>query len=127
VLVMACQNWDKHIGHRQAGKAALYKGGGVDFASHRPPPPTRTPGMAPVGTVAGYTAPMPMDLSTGRGRISRDERSNSFVDGRYYHCSWCTDWVAECLARKKAETLKAAGAEVDEVRTKEGTEESGKD
>jgi len=35
--------------------------------------------------------------------------------------------VAVCAARKKAQTLKAAGAQVKEVGTGTGSEESGKD
>jgi len=35
--------------------------------------------------------------------------------------------VAECAARQKAQTFKAAGAEINEQGTKEGCEESGKD
>jgi hypothetical protein len=31
--------------------------------------------MAPAGTVAGYTAPAPIDLSTGRKRISAEKRA----------------------------------------------------
>ena len=35
--------------------------------------------------------------------------------------------AAECAARKKAQTFKGSGAEVKEVGTKEGSEETGKD
>jgi hypothetical protein len=35
--------------------------------------------------------------------------------------------VAECAARKKAQTFKVAGVEIKEVGTKEGSEELGKD
>jgi len=35
--------------------------------------------------------------------------------------------AAECVARKKAQTFKAAGEEVEEVGTRAGSEESGKE
>jgi len=43
------------------------------------------------------------------------------------YCGGFNHRAAECAARKKAQTFKASGAEVKEVGTKEGSEESGKD
>jgi hypothetical protein len=68
-----------------------------------------------------------MDLNTGKRRISGEERAKRFADGRCLYCGGCNHRAAECAARKKAQTFKAAGAEVNEVGTKEGSEESGKD
>ena len=78
-------------------------------------------------TVPGYTGPAPMDLSAGRRRISDEERAKRFADGRCLYCGGFNHRAAECAARKKAQTFKAAGAEVKEVGTREGSEESGKD
>jgi len=68
-----------------------------------------------------------MDLSAGKRRISAEERAKRFADGRCLYCGGFNHRAAECAARKKAQTFKAAGAEVKEVGTKDGSEESGKD
>ena len=107
-------------------KAAQNKGGRTGFASSpRPPAPPKDPAGAPAGTVAGYTRPAPMDLSTGRRRISAEERAKRFTDGRGLNCGGFNHRAAECAAKKKAQTFKAAGAEVKEVGTGTGCEESG--
>ena len=126
-FVTVCQKRDNQIRQRRAEKAAQIKGGGVGFASPRPPPAPKAPETAPAGTVAGYTGPAPMDLSAGRRRISAEERAKRFADGRCLYCGGFNHRAAECAARKKAQTFKAVGAEVKEVGTKEGSEESGKD
>jgi len=126
-VVTVCQKRDNQIRQRRAEKAARNKGSGIGFASSRPPPAPQTPEIAPPGTVAGYTGPAPMDLSAGRRRISAEERAKRFADGRCLYCGGCNHRAAECAARKKAQTFKAAGAEVKEVGTKDGSEESGKD
>jgi hypothetical protein len=77
-----------------------------------------------VGTVAGYTGPAPIDLSAGKRRISADERAKRFTDGRCLYCARFNHRAAEWAARKKAQTIKAAGVEIEEVGTKEGSEES---
>ena len=102
------------------------KGGGVGFASPRPFPPRATE-TAPAGTVAGYTGPAPMDLSTSRRTISTEKRAMRFADGRCLYCGGFNHRAAECAARKKAQTFNAAGAENKEVGTREDSEESGKD
>ena len=106
---------------------AQNKGGGIGFASPRPSHPPMAPETAPAGTVAGYTGPAPMDLSTGKRRISAEERAKRFADGRCLYCGRFNHRAAECAARKKAQTFKAAEAEIKEGGTKEGSEESGKD
>jgi len=68
-----------------------------------------------------------MDLSTGRGKILTEQRAKRFANGRCLY--WCefNHRLAECAARSKAHTFKVARAEIEEVGTKEGSEESGKD
>jgi hypothetical protein len=68
-----------------------------------------------------------MDFSTGKMRISAEERAKRFAAGRCVYCGGLNHRAAECAARKKAQTFKTAGAEVKEVGTKEGSKESGKD
>jgi len=126
-FMTVCQKRDNQIRQRRAEKAAQNKGGGIGFASPRPPPPPKAPETAPAGTVAGYTGPALMDLSAGRRRISAEERAKRFVDGRCLYCGGFNHRAAECAARIKAQTFKAAGAEVKEVGTQRGSEESGKD
>jgi len=68
-----------------------------------------------------------MDLSTGKRKISAEEWAKRFADGSCLYCGGFNHRAAECAARKKAQTSKVSGAEVKEVGTKEGSEESGKD
>jgi hypothetical protein len=126
-FVTVCQKRDNQIRQRRAEKAAQNKGSRIGFASPRPPPAPKAPETAPAGTIAGYTGPAPMDLSAGKRRISAEERAKRFADGRCLYCGGFNHRAAECAARKKAQTFKASGAEVKEVGTKEGSEESGKD
>jgi hypothetical protein len=74
-FVTVCHKRDKQIRQRRAEKAGQNKGSGIGFASTRPAPAPRAPEAAPAGTVAGYTGPAPMDLSTGKRRISAEERA----------------------------------------------------
>jgi len=127
-FVTVCQKRDNQIRQRRAEKAAQNKGSGIGFASSpRPPQTPKAPEIAPAGMVAGYTGPAPMDLSAVNRRISTEERAKRFVDGRCLYCGGFNHRAAECTARKKAQTFKAAGAEVKEVGTKDGSEETGKD
>jgi len=126
-FVTICQKRDNQIWQRRAGKAAQNKGSRIGFASPRPPPIPKAPEAAPAGTIAGYTGPAPMDLSAGKRRIWAEERAKRFADGRCLYCGGFNHRAAECAARKKGRTFKASGAEVKEVGTKEGSEESGKD
>ena len=128
-FVTLCQKRDNQIRQRRAEKAAQQKwttSAGSPSAPKAPAPP-RVPEAAPAGTVAGYTGPAPMDLSAGKRRISTEERAKRFADGRCLYCGGFNHRAAECAARKKAQTFKASGAEIKEVGTKEGSEESGKD
>jgi len=128
-FVTLCQKRDNQIRQRKAEKAAQQKwttSAGSPSAPRAPVPP-RAPEAAPAGTVPGYTGPAPMDLSAGRRRISDEERAKRFADGRCLYCGGFNHRAAECAAKKKARTFKAAGAEVKEVGTKDGSEESGKD
>jgi len=68
-----------------------------------------------------------MDLSAVKRIMSPDERAKRFADRRCVYCGGFNHRAAECAARKKAQTFKAAGAEVKEVGTKAGSEEWGKD
>jgi hypothetical protein len=126
-FVTVRQKWDNPNRQRRAENTVKNKGSGIGFTSPRRSPPQSGPEAAPARMVAGYTGPAPMDLSTGKMRISADERAKRFADGRCLYCGWFNHRAAESAARKKAKTLKAAGAEVKEVGSKEGSEESGKD
>ena len=122
VVVTVCQKWENWIRQRRAEKATQNFCAETGFASS--PRPAATP-KDPAGTVAGYTGPAPMNLSTGRQMISAEERAKRFADGRCLYCGGLNHKVADCAARKKAQTLKAAGAEVYEEITWAGSEESG--
>ena len=126
-FVTVCQKRDNQIRQRGAERAVRNKGDVIGLASPRPSTIPKAPEMAPAGTVAGYSGPMPMHLSRGRRRISVGERAKRFTDGRCLYCAGCNHRAAECAARKKAPTCKTAGAEVKVVRIKEGSEESGKE
>jgi len=56
-----------------------------------------------------------------------EEKAKRFADGRCLYCGGFNHRAAEYAARKKPKTFKAAGSEVKEVVTKEGSEELGKD
>jgi len=126
-FVTVCQTRDVQIRHRHADKVAQNTAEVIGFTSPGPAPSPKVPEMAPVGTVAGYTQPPPMEFSAGKWRISEEEGAKRFADGRCLYCSGLNHRAAECAARKKSETFKVAGAEVKEVGTMEGSEESGKD
>jgi hypothetical protein len=79
--------------------------------------------MAPAGTFAGYTAPAPLNLSAGKQEISLEECAKRFVDGRCLYCGGFNHRAADCMARKKAQTFKAAGAEIDGGGIEERSEE----
>jgi len=68
-----------------------------------------------------------MDLRAARRRISAEDRAKRFTDGRRLYCGGLNHRAAECAARKIAQTFKAAGAEVKEVGTETGSEESVKE
>jgi hypothetical protein len=126
-FVTVCQERNNQIHQQSAENAAQNTGRGVGFASPRPSPAPRAPQMAPMGTIAGYTGLAPMDLSAGKRRISAEDRTKRFADGRCLYCSGFNHRAAECVARKKAQTFKAAGAIAREVGTKEGSQKLGKD
>jgi hypothetical protein len=126
-FVTVCQKRNIQIRQQRTEKAAQNEGGGVGSASPRPPSPPKAPEMAPARTVPGYTGPAPMDLSAVKRWISAEERAKRFGDGRCLYCGGFNHRAAECAARKKAQTFQTAEAEVKEVGTKEGSEESDKD
>jgi len=68
-----------------------------------------------------------MHLSAGRRRISDEERATRFADGRCLYCGGFNHRAVDCAIRKKAQSLKAARAEVKEVGEKEDTREKGKE
>jgi len=116
---------DNQILQLRAETAPHNTGGGTGFvSSSRSLAPPTDPAGAPAGTVAGYTGPAPMDLSVGRREISAEERAKTFMDRRCLYCGGFNHRVAECVTRKKAQTFKAAGAEVTEVGTGTGPKES---
>jgi len=127
-FVTVCQKRDTQIRQRRADMTAQNTGGGTGFASSsRPPAPPTDSAGAPAGTVAGYTGPAPVDLSAGRRRISAEERAKRFTDGRCLYCGGFNHRAAECAARKKAQTFRVAGAEIKEVGTGTGSEDTGKE
>jgi hypothetical protein len=121
------QMQDNLIRQRQVDKAAQNTRRGVDFATHKPPPGSKAPEIAPAGTIAGYSGPAPMDLTTGKGRIVAEQRVNRFAYGRCVYCGGFNNRVAECAARQQAETCKVAGVEVKKIGTLGGSEESGRE
>jgi len=108
-------------------KAAQNRGGAVGFTSPRAPALLNSPKTALTATVAGYTGPMPMDLSMGKMSISVEERAKRFADGRCLYCGGFNHRVAECVVRKKVQMFMVAGVDIKEVETREGSEESGKE
>jgi hypothetical protein len=68
-----------------------------------------------------------MDLSAGRRRIVADEKAKRFAEWLCLDSGVFNHRAAECMARNKDQTFKAAGAQVKEVGTKEGSDESRKD
>ena len=64
-----------------------------------------------------------MDLCAGRRRILAEDRAKRFAHGTCFYCGGFNHRAAECAARKKAQTLKVEGADVQEVGTKEGSKE----
>ena len=90
-------------------KAAHNPGGGTCFAiSPRHPAPLKDPAGAHAGTVVGYTGPAPIDLSAGKRTISAEERAKRVTDGRCLYYGGYIQRAAECAARKKAQTFRAA-------------------
>jgi len=68
-----------------------------------------------------------MDPSAGGRRISAEDRAKRFTDGCCLYCGAFNHRAAECAARKKAQMVMAAGAEVNEVGTRTGSEQLGKE
>jgi hypothetical protein len=68
-----------------------------------------------------------MNHTAGKRRISAEDRAKRIADGRCLFCGVFNHRVAECAPGKKAQTFKAAAAEIKNVGTKEDSEESGKD
>jgi len=56
--------------------------------------------------------------------ISREERAKTFADERCLYCGGFKQRAVECAARKNAQMFKAAGAEVKEIGTGTGSDES---
>jgi len=127
-FVTVCQKRDNQIRPRCVETAAQNQGGGTGCASSpRPLAPPKDPAGAPAETVAGYTGPAPVDLSAGNRKISAEKRATMFVDGRCLYCGGFNHRALNCAARRKAQTFKAAGAEVKEVGTGTGSKELGKE
>jgi hypothetical protein len=59
--------------------------------------------------------------------MSAEERAMKFADGMCLFCGWLNHREAEYAARKKAQTFKAAGAEIQDVGTQERSQQSGND
>jgi len=68
-----------------------------------------------------------LDLTASKRRISAVEMAKRFADGRCCYCGGLNHRVADCAARKKAQTFKAAGAEIKDVGIGSSSKQSGKD
>lgn len=126
-FVMDCQKLDTQIRQRRAELRAQNNRGGVCFAYPRPPALSKAPETAPAATVAGYTQPAPMDLSKGNSRISVEDRPKKFAHGWCLYGGVFHHRAADCMARKKTQTFKAAEEEVKKVVTAACSKGSGND
>jgi len=124
-----CQKRDNQIRQGRGEKAAQHKWTGLTGSSTTPkvPTPPTAPEMSPAETISGYTELVPMDLCTGRRRISDGDRAKRFADGRCLYCGGFNHRAVDCAVRKKARLFKAAGAEVKEAGEKEDSREKGKE
>jgi hypothetical protein len=68
-----------------------------------------------------------MDLSAGKRRISDEERTKRFAEGRCLYCGGFSHRAVDCAVRKKARPFTVAGAEVKETEGKEDSEGKGKE
>jgi len=126
-FVTVWQIQDSQILQKQAEKAAQNTWGVGIASSPKQLEHPKDPSAAPAGLVAGYSRPVPVDLSSGKIMISAEDVAKKFADGWCLYCGGLNHRAAECSARKKAETFKAAGAGVKEVVTGTGSEELGND
>jgi hypothetical protein len=129
VFVTLRQKRDNQIRQKKAEKAAQHKwtsSTGSPSAPRAPTPP-KPPEAAPAGTVNGYTGSAPMDLSASRRRISDEDRAKRFANGRCLYCEGFNHKAVDCAVRKKARSIKAAGAEVKEAKGGEKTKETGRE
>jgi hypothetical protein len=125
-FVTVGQKRDSQSRQRKADQVAQNRLSRIGFMSPMPPPP-KAPEPAPGRTDARYTRPAPIDLSVGQRKFSGEERAKRFADGRCLYCGVFNHTAAECAARKKTQTFKAAGEAIKEVVNMQGSEELGKD
>jgi len=126
-FVTVCQKGDDQIRQWWAEKVAQNMGG-VGFASSiKLPTPPEDPAVALAGFLAGYTGPAPMDLRSGKKKISEAECAKWFAHGRCLYCGKINHRAAEWAARKKAQTFEVAAAGVQDVGTGTGSKALGKD
>jgi len=111
---------------RVVADAAQNTAGKIEFnSSLKSPAPPKDPAGAPAGTVAEYTGPATIDLSTGERMISAHDKGKRFAEGWCFHCSGFNHRAVDCAARKKTQMFRAAGAEIKKVRTGSGPEDTG--
>jgi len=91
------------------------------------PAPLKDSAGAHLGTVVGYTGLAPLDLSAGKRKIMVEDKAKRLADGRFLYSGGFNHRAANCAARKKALMFKAGGAEVKEITTRTGSEDSGND
>jgi len=128
LFLTVCEMGDNFHQHTWRGKGAPNTGGGTGFTSSAGPPAPRIgSAAAPARTVARYTGPVPMGVSTVKRRNSVEERVKRFTDRRCLYCGRFNHRAADCAARKKVQMLKAVGAEVKDIGTGTGSEEMGKE
>jgi len=126
-FVTVCQKRDNQIRQRHAEKAAQNKGGGIGFASPRPPPPQKLPKQPrPERSPDIWDLHQWISAQAERG-FWQKKGQKRFADGRCLYCGGFNHRAADCVARKEAQTFKAAGAEIKEVGPRERSKESGKD
>jgi hypothetical protein len=126
VFVTICQKRGIQTPQHWVEKAGQNQSSGTGFASPRPPAAPKAPKMGPANSVAGYTNPVPMHLSSGKRRMSAVERAKRFADGRCGYCGGLNHSVADCAVRKTAQTINDAGAEIMDASTGCGSKQSRK-
>jgi len=107
------QKWDNHIRQWQVEQAVQKTGGGTCFTTeHSSLHPSQNPADAHAGILARYNGPAPIDLCAGQSKISAAQRVKRFMYGGWLDCGEFDHRVADCAARKMAETLTVAEVEV---------------
>jgi len=128
VSVMVCQKRDHHIRQWRMEQVAHITAGWLGFApSSRLPTPPKDPVVAQAGMAAGYTGPVTLDPSSGKRRISAEERVKRCAHEMCLYCGRMNYRVVECMARKETQTCNVTGEEVKQLGTRTCAKEFGND